>query len=276
MSTGITSLTSLEYIIKTKYSAVLKLEDGCVYAQDGVQEYLQKEKGSPGQSSPSKARATISMSITINNVDQELCGHFLWDLADMAIRDKFKFNSNGDSSNALHDSSSPGDVAVDEFEANHTIVTRVFEYLSNKPREHTKEVGVQLICWLPYHLGQLRQLEDDDKGRLMSREQSEIGRNLYELFKDDVVFQRHKATFEKTYWTVDEMKEVQKWVMDSAVVRKLDKEWRAKVQLTANPTRGYLKGFVRMVVGGLLRERSWEVPNACWWLKEFMAAVSDS
>ncbi|KAI0593663.1 hypothetical protein F4775DRAFT_577003 [Biscogniauxia sp. FL1348] len=268
---GIASLTSLEYIIKYKYLAVLKLEDDYVDVQDGVKEYLQKKKDSASRPSHSKDHATISMTITINNVDQEQCGHFLWDLADMAIRDKFKFNLDGNASNALH-SSSQGTIAVDEFEANHTIVTRTFEYLSKEPNDQSKEISKYLLDWLPYHLGRLRELEDEDKGALPPHEQYKIGQSLYELFKDDVVLKRHKATFEQVFWTEAEMKDVQKWLMDSAVVRRLDKKWRAEVQLAANPIRGYLKGLVRMVVEGLLRERSWGVESAYWWLKEFMTA----
>jgi len=38
---GTESLVSLQYIIESKYPAVLKLEDGSVYGKDGVQEYLE-------------------------------------------------------------------------------------------------------------------------------------------------------------------------------------------------------------------------------------------
>ncbi|KAI5918674.1 hypothetical protein F4810DRAFT_691137 [Camillea tinctor] len=270
--TGIASLTPLEYIIKNKYSAVLKLEDSYVDVQDRVLEYFrEKNKDSLGRSSLSKDHATISMNITINNVDQELCGHFLWDLADMAIRDKFKFNFNSDGSNALH-SSSQGTVTVDEFEANHTIVTRTFEYLDMEPSEQSKGIGGYLLEFLPFHLGQLRELEDDDKGALAPHKQSKIGQDLCKLFRDDVILNRHKATFEQVYWTAAEIKVVQKWFMDSAVVRKVDKKWRDEMQSAITPIKGYLRGLVKMVVSGLLRDRSWGVENAYRWLKEFIAA----
>jgi hypothetical protein len=264
----------LDYIIRNKYSAVLKLEENYVYAQDDVQEYLQKKKDSLGPSSHSMDRATISMTININNVDQELCGHFLWDLADKAIRDNFKFRFDGDASNALHSSSQEA-IAVDEFEAHHTIVTWAFKYLSREPRDETKEIGQYLVYWLPYHLSCLRQLEDEDKGALVSHELFEMGQNLYKLFKDDVVFRRHKAAFEKSYWTAVEMEDVQKWMMDSAIVRRLDKTWRGEVQRAANPTRGYLREFVRVVLGGFLEDRSWDVHSAYDWIENFMVAVSD-
>ncbi|KAK1480681.1 hypothetical protein CTAM01_14243 [Colletotrichum tamarilloi] len=269
---GIESLTSLEYVIKNKYSAVLMIEDGSVFPQDGVVEYLQKQRELSNRSANSKDRPTISMTITINNVDQELCGHFLWDLADMAIRDKFKFDFNN--SNALHNSSQRI-ISVDEFEANQTIVTRAFNYLKGNPQEETKTIGEYLVCWLPYHLGQLRQLEDEGKGELTTNERAEIGSNLYNLFKDDAVFKRHRASLGEVYWWADEMTDVQKWLTDPTVVRKLDKPWRAKMERARYPTRGYLKEFVHMVVRGFLRERSWNVPSACRWLKEFMAADKD-
>ncbi|KAH0522734.1 hypothetical protein TsFJ059_006533 [Trichoderma semiorbis] len=267
---GTESLASLEYIIKNKYSAVLKLDDGCVFGQDGVKEYLRKDIDSSGRASNTKDRATISMTITINNVDQELCGHFLWDLAHKAIRDKFNFNLDGDASNALHGGRDT--IAVDEFEAHHTIVTRAFEYLSKSPREQTENIGPYLVTWLPFHLSRLRQLEDDDQGSLMPSEQSEIGQNLYKLFKNDEVFLRHKESFQDAWWRVSEIEDLQKWLMDSAIMRRLDKRWRDEVQLAASPTRGYLKELVRVIIQGFLRERSWNIYSACQWLLQLMKA----
>lgn len=211
------------------------------------------------------------MTITINNVDQELCGHFLWDLAHKAIRDKFKFDF--DAASTLH-SSNQAIIAVDEFEAHHTIVTRAFEYLGNGQSEQTKQIGRYLVCWLPFHLGRLRQLEDEDKGELLPSEKFEIGQNLYRLFKADQVFRRHIATFQLTWWLVDEMEDVQKWLMDSAVVRRLDRRWRDEVQLAASPARGFLKALVRLAIDGFLRERSWGVQSAYYWIEQFMGAVS--
>ncbi|KAH0489615.1 hypothetical protein TgHK011_010035 [Trichoderma gracile] len=265
------SLASMEYIIKNKYSAVLKLDGEYVFGQDGVKEYLRKDVNVSGRSAHSKDRATISMTITINNVDQELCGHFLWDLAHKAIRDKFNFNLDDEAANAFH-GGSRATIAVDEFEAHHTIVTRAFEYLSKPHREQTEEIGTYLVGWLPYHLSRLRQLEDDDQGALMPSEQFEIGQNLYKLFKGGETFERHKTSFQGMLWTVDEMMDVQKWLMDSAVMRRLDKRWRDEVQLASSPTRGFLKEWVRIVVCGLLRERSWNVEAACDWLEQFMKA----
>ncbi|OTA04241.1 hypothetical protein A9Z42_0048210 [Trichoderma parareesei] len=265
------SLASMEYIIRNKYSAVLKLDDGYVFGQDGVKEFLRKDVNVSGRSAQSKDRATISMTITINNVDQELCGHFLWDLAHKAIRDKFNFNLDDEAANAFH-GGSRASIAVDEFEAHHTIVTRAFEYLNKPHREQTEKIGAYLVGWLPYHLSRLRQLEDDDQGALMPSEQFEIGQNLYKLFKGGEVFRRHKQSFQRVLWTVDEMMDVQKWLMDSAVMRRLDKRWRDEVQLASSPTRGYLKEWVRVVVCGLLRERSWEVEPAYGWLEQFMKA----
>ncbi|KAI3323634.1 hypothetical protein HD806DRAFT_497394 [Xylariaceae sp. AK1471] len=265
---GIESLVSLQYIIENKYSAVLKLEDGYVYGQDGVKEYLQKEKAKSDKSPNSKDRATISMTITIENVDQEVCGHFLWDLAHKAIRDKFKFDFDTAGPNSgLHGRQAA--ITADELEAHHTIVTRAFEYLDREPREQTKEIGEYLVCWLPYHLGCLRQLEDDDR-ELTPSEQSEIGRNLQKLFRDQQVMKQHRASFAKTYWWADEMETVQKWLMDSAVVRRVDREWRQVVQQAVSPTRGFMRELVEVVVRGFLRERSWEVHNAYNWIEEFM------
>jgi hypothetical protein len=263
---------SLQYIIENKYSAVLKLEDGCVYSKDGVKEYLQKEKAKTDKSPHSKDRATISMTITIENVDQEVCGHFLWDLAHKAIRDKFKFDFDTPGpNNGLHGRQAA--ITADELEAHHTIVTRIFAFLDREPNEQTNEIGEYLVCWLPYHLACLRQLEDDDR-ELTPSEQSEIGRNLQKLFRDKQVVKRHRESFGNTYWTVDEMEDVQKWLMDSAVVRRVDREWRQAVQQAITPTRGFMREIVEVVVRGLLRERSWRVVNACLWILEFMDLVS--
>jgi hypothetical protein len=161
-------------------------------------------------------------------------------------------------------------IALDEFEAHHTIVMRAFEYLSKEHSDQTKEIGKYLVNWLPYHLDRLRQLEDEEKGTLMPNERLEIGQNLYKLFQDESVFRRHRASFEGTWWLEEEMECVQKWLMDSAVVRRLDKRWRDEVQLAISPTRGYLRKLVRMVVEGFLREKSWGVHDAYYWIANFM------
>lgn len=215
------------------------------------------------------------MTITINKVDQDLCGHFLWDLADMAIRDKFKFNLNGDSLNAVGTNNVQNAVVLDEFEANHSIVVQAFKYLSKEPLEQTKDIGQYLLLRLPYHLNQLRKLEDDDQGALTPHQRLEIGQNLYKLFKDDVLVQRHKATFQQSCWTAADIMDVQKWMSDTAVTRRLDRKWQDKLQAAVNPTKGYLEELVRVVVQGLLKDRTWEVSSACIWLKEFIAVVSD-
>ncbi|KAL6907289.1 hypothetical protein GGI43DRAFT_257779 [Trichoderma evansii] len=270
---GEESLASLHYIIKNKYSAVLKIDDCYIYGQDGVKDYLRKERVSSGQSLSSKDRPTISMTITINNVDQETCGHFLWDLAHKAIRDKFSFNVDGDTSNTLS-GSNWGTIDVDEFDAHYTIVTRAFDYLS-KPhsRDETKEIGKYIASRLPYHLNCLRQLEDEDKGALMPSQHFNIGQNLYELFRNEEVFMRHKESFEKLWWTVEEMENVQKWLMDSAVMRKLpDRKWRDEIQSAMSPARGYLKHFAKFLIRSFLKERSWDAYYAYKWIEQLIEA----
>ncbi|PTB65626.1 hypothetical protein BBK36DRAFT_1202259 [Trichoderma citrinoviride] len=268
LCTDTESLVSMEYLIKTKYSAVLKLDWGYVFGQDGVKEYLRKDMS---RSAQSKDRASISMTITINNVDHELCGHFLWDLAHKAIRDKFNFKLDDEASNAFH-GGSRATIAVDEFEAHHTLVRRAFEYLSKPHREQTENIGAYFVKWLPYHLSRLRQLEDDDQGALMPEEQLEIGHNLYKLFRSDEVFRQHKYSFQRARWMVDEMMDVQQWLRDWAVVRRLESRWRDKARQAVSPITGYLKELVRVVVEGFLRERSWEVEAAYGWLEQFMKA----
>jgi hypothetical protein len=252
------------------------VEDGYVYAQDGIEDYLANGQDTPGRPSHSSGRGTISMTITINDVDQELCKHFLWDLAHKAIRDKFKFEFDGDSPNSglISNSGHGGAIRVDTFDAHHTIVQRTFEYLSKLPQDQTATIGIYLISWLPYHLDKLRSLEDEDKGTLSQHAAFEIGQNLHILFKDQEIFRRHKTSFEKTWWTTSEIENVQKWLMDSAVTRKLNKQWRDEVQLAASPIQGYLRELVTMVLKGFLQERSWDVQNACYWIQNFMDVVS--
>ncbi|KAK4445818.1 hypothetical protein QBC34DRAFT_332627 [Podospora aff. communis PSN243] len=277
LSSGTESLVSLQYIIENKYSAVLKIEDGFAYGQDGVEQYLRSnEKGRAHRGSDSEGnggRPTISMTITISNVDQEVCGHFLWDLAHKAIRDKFRFEFDTASNSALHQGGSQAIISVDEFEAHRTIVNRTFKYLLGMPPVHrTKKIADYMVCWLPYHLERLRQLEFDEEEvkSLTPSEQSEIGQNLYKLFTDTSVLSRFHSSFEKTYWTVYEMDTIQDWLMDSSVAKRLDRKWRTKVQKAVSPTRGVLLDFVKVVVQGFLRERSWSVSGAFRWVGEFM------
>ncbi len=267
------SLVSLQYIIENKYSAVLKLEDGYIYGQDGVKEYLEKEKGTSDKSSRSREHASISMTITINQVDQEVCGHFLWDLAHKAIRDKFKFDFDAASNSALI-GSNRATIAINEFEAQLTFVTRAFKYLAKEPRDQTTDIGRYLVYWLPFHLEQLRKLEEQDKGALTSDEQFEIGKSLYNLFKSDEVVRRHRAIFQRAHWPVENIEHMQTWLLDWSIVRRLDKSWRDGLKEATTPTRGFLKHLAEMVVEGFLRERSWDVDNAYLWIEQFMLIVS--
>lgn len=263
-------LASLEYIITNKYSAILKLEDGYVYAQDDVASYLKKRTNDSAKALQSPERPTISMTIKIDNVDQELCGHFFWDLAQQTIRQNFKSFNFDTASNTLD--TSRHTIAVDEFTAHHTIVTRAFDYLDQQSTVQTQHIGSHLVFWLPYHLDRLRQLENEDKGTLMPSEKLRLGRNLYELFKNRETFARHLESFKPSYWTAKEMGQVKVWLMDSGIVRKLEPKWLNEIQRAVNPVRGFLKELVGTVLEGLLRDRSWDVSYAYAWIKEFMEA----
>lgn len=271
------SIGLLEDIITSKYLAILKIDnspDGpFVEGQDGALEYLQKEKAHKVRHS--KDQPMISMTININNVEQEIVGHFLWDLAQKAIRDQFRFNLDSASNTAHMRQIS---IAVDEFEAHHAIVMRAFKYLSGEPSEATDVIGRYLFYWLPYHLGVLTQLDYEEKGYLMPDEQLDIGNNLYQLFKDSELFKRHKVIVERTYWTAEEMEKVQKWLMNSAVVRRVPKQWREEVQGAPSPARGFLSPFVKSVIESWLRSRERLSSDASWnyraWIRGFMEVVS--
>ena len=265
---GKESLTSLEDIISAKYSAVFKIEGCYVYGQDGVEDYFTNQKHTCARPSRIQDHATISMTININNVDQESCSHFLWNLAQKSILEKFDFDK------AMTSSRTRGVIAVDAFEAHHTIVTRTFDYLSRETSDQIAAAGCHLVSWLPYHLDQLRELEDDEKGELTPYDKFDIGHELYTLFQNNEVFLRHRERSEQSLWWADEMDAVQKWLMDPVVERRLDKKWRNGVQMAASPTKGYLRVWAKTVVEGFLRGRSWDVRNVYYWIAEFMEVVS--
>lgn len=267
LSTRINSpLASLEYIITNKYSAVLKIEDNCVYGQDNVEDYVIRKTHDSERSRPS-----ISMSIEINDVDQEICGHFFWDLAKQALRHNFKFDFDTAST------TSHNIIDVDEFEAHHTIVTQAFDYLKDEPTDQNIAIGPFLVLWLPYHLDRLRHLEDEIKGSLLPGQRMDIARSLYNLFKDDQVFTRHRESFKTTYWSEEKLRQVKTWLMDStSQLRRLAPKWLNEVHEAVNPVRGFLKPLVETVLKGFLRDRSWDVQNAYNWIKEFMKVVSSA
>lgn len=265
---GTDSITSLQDIIETKYSPILMLEGTSVYGQDGVKEYFQAARRKVSKSLHNQAGPTISMSINITNVDKELGGIFFWDLAHKAIRDRFRFDFD-------IASNIQATIAVDEFEAHHAIARRALDYLDKEPEVQTNAIGEYLVFWLPNHLESLVQLEKDNRESLKPAERDKIAASLYTLFKNDEVLRRHRAIFEKVYWLAKEMEDIQRWLTASTVVWKLDAEWwEAKAKRAKSPTKGYLRGFVNMVVEGFLRERSWDVVNASYWIEEFMCAVS--
>lgn len=253
---------------------MLKLDYDRVMVQEDVKDILQKGKDSRHKVSSLRDGPTISMSITINSVDQELCQHFLWDLAQKSIRDKFKFDFDSAANRLL---GSPHTIEVDEFDANHSIVKHAFDYLEHKPLDETKPIGGYLVTWLPFHLKQLQKLEQDDKGELSPVEKRHIADGLYNLFNSDVVFNRHKDSFAGNwiYWFPHEMRHVNEWFMDSAAVRRLDKQWLREIKAASSPTRGYLRPLVRLVLDQLLQEkdRTWETISTYRWLEQFVLLV---
>ncbi|KAJ7619348.1 hypothetical protein FB45DRAFT_755212 [Roridomyces roridus] len=268
--TGKDSIASLQDIIQSKYAAVLDIKDSRVVAQDGVKKYLEKEQKTAEAASPSSpGSSTISMTINIQNAGQEMCANFLWDLAHRCVRDRFDFKLDGASSGNRNA------ICVDEFDVHRSIVQKAFEFLNAEPRSQTAKIGKYLVCWLPYHLRKLKELEDNKKGRLTEQERIEIGQKLYTLFRDADTFQRHKGIFVQTHWTAHELRDLLKWLRDSAVMRQADAEWYDEMQQTYRPTRGFLKGLVTLLVNGLLRERTWDVSNARVWLQQFMALDGD-
>ncbi|KAI0161747.1 hypothetical protein GGR52DRAFT_138239 [Hypoxylon sp. FL1284] len=263
LHSGRGSLVSLGYIIRDRYPAILTFKDGYVDSQDGMKAHLQVGSGTARKSSSSKEHPTIDMSITINQVDQEHCGHFFWDLAGMMLRDRFHFN--------LTSSSSQAAIAVDEFKSKHTIVTYTFKYLQEEPREETKAIGPYLVGYLPWHLERLHQLEDDSRtDDDLTATKRNIGNDLYELFKDDNVLLRHQESFHRYSWTVDEIYYMYGWLTDRVVMRNVDKKWLDEVMRHKSPTRGPFKELVKMVVKGFLTERNWPVEDAYRWIDTFM------
>lgn len=272
LSSGFAYVPWLESAIKTKYSTILKLEDGLVCTQDEVEEYFREIGTASKLSVTTEDQSSISMTVSIRNASREQCGQFFWTLADRAFRDKFQFPFEGESLNSFH--SLGQRISVDEFEAHYFIATHAFQYFANAPVDATKAIGNYLLNWLPHHLDTLRELEDTKKGELTSAQKVEIGLGLYKMFKDDSVVQSHKESFQKCFWTSDEFKNVRLWMDDPVVVRDMDRTWRAEVKQASDPTKGYLKHLVTAVLQGFLVDRTWDIANACEWLRHFMDLVS--
>lgn len=273
---GSDSLVPLSYIIKNKYDAIFKIEDegGFVDVQDAVSEFLREKSVTPRRPPQSEEQATISMTITIHNVDQETCGNFLWDLALKSNRDKFKFDFDADSANK---SQATIQIAADELEAHHTIVLSTFKFLEGECNDQNKILGEYLVNWLPHHLNRLRVLRDEELRDLKKREYQSIGQNLYKLFNDNKIFERHKAILHKTYWDVWELEEIQDWLRDPTVVRGIqDKPWKDRVKNVNSPSRGYLQCFTRMMVESMLKETRYDAVAAFSWVRHLIDAVSSS
>lgn len=269
---GTESLVSLQNTIKTKYSTVLKIEGGNVHVQDIAVDFLRKADITSAAPLEHRESATISMTITVKNVDIETCGNFLWDLAHKANREKFNFDFEAYQAS----NSTTAKIAVDELDAHHTIVLRTFQYLNEEPIDRTSDLGHYLVCWLPDHLAALRSLQEDKNRFLRPQEYQEIGQNLYTIFKDDTIFERHRSKFETAFWSVKDMKEIREWLTDTSVMRAVqDKSWRNHVKHTISPATGYLRCFARLIVESLLRGRSCNVHQSFYWVTGLKSAVSN-
>lgn len=205
---------------------------------------------------------------------KRLAGDFLWDLAHKSNREKFKFDFQ-EAFNASKGNQAA--IAVNEMDAQYTIVQRIFEYLKEDPVDQTNNFGLYAVENLPHHLDRLRSLQHEKQRPLRSHELQEIGKNLYILFKDKEVFERHKDCFKGMYWGVEDMQAIRDWLTDSWVVMGIeDMPWRDQVKQVYSPARGYLQVFTRLLIEELLRKRSISC-RGDWtfeWLQELIKAVS--
>lgn len=258
-------------MIENKYPEILGEHDGFVYVKDVIRDYLMKTSDTSRTPPPTEQDSLISMTITVKNVDQETCGNFLWDLAHKSNREKFKFDFQ-EAFNA--NNSSQTTIAVDEIDAHHTIVQRIFKYLRHESGDQTTEFGTYAFQYLPHHLRRLLSLYHKRQGPLRPHELQEIGKNLYVLFKDNEVFQSHKAIIEKVYWDVKDMEAIRDWLTESWVVMGIeDMPWRDQVKQVYSPARSYLQNFARWIVENLLRKRSGANQSTFAWLQQLMQAV---
>lgn len=272
LSSRTESLVSLESTIKNNYSTVLKIENGNVHIQDIALDFVKKADVTSQASQGPGDSSTISMTITIHNVDRETCGNFLWDLAHKANRQKFNFDFE-----AQQAGNSTARIAVDELEAYHTIILKTFQCLNEEPNEQTKDIVGHLACFLPNHLAGIRHLQEEKNQFLRPHEYQEIGQNLYTLFKDGTIFDRHRDKFERMFWNVDDLREIREWLTDNSFMRGVqDKSWRNQVKSTVSPANGYLRYIARSMVESLLRGRRCEVWQASYWVLQLKDAVSNS
>ena len=270
-------MASLETVIKTKYSAVLKLSDGCVVEQENIRDYLEtraKEKEAAALRGPaSGSRGTISMSIILNNVDEHVAKQFFWDLAHTDMRGQLRTALNGGSSGTAFDHR----ISISEFDSRYTIIKQAFEYLSEEnPKEQAKPIGKYLIEYLPVHLGRLFDLDSQDEGDLPKEDRIYIGNSLYDMLKDGAALKRHKDIFEQIWYTTNDLKQLNTWLGDSKAMSKVDPKWVKEMQQEKIPSKGYLKEFASTIVRGLLRERYWRAGGALDWIVEFIMLVGFS
>lgn len=160
----------LQRAIEKKYSPIFELSDNHIEVKDSVKDFLLWQSISAEGKPCSSDQSTISMTISINNLQKDHCACFLWEVAQRAIGDKFKFDFNVAAAKATAQL-----IRVDMSEAHHTIVRHAFDYLIGKPTEEQDEKGLHNISKyltqsLPFHLGELHVLEIEAKRDLTSLE----------------------------------------------------------------------------------------------------------
>lgn len=221
----------------------------------------------------SEATSSISMTITINNADPKICGHFFWDLASKTVRDDFR-DDFMKVLTAAH-SGVPA-IGVEEFEVHRKIITMTFAYLIADEKTETKELGKHLLRYLPYRLSRLDDLECEDIGSLSPNHTLEIGLGLYQIFTDCAIVNRHQASFEGAVWSKNDVEVVKQWLTRShrsISKKKTDSKWNDICQ-QSNPTDGFLGQWTAQITYQFLRTREWQAKSAYAWVENLMGMVS--
>jgi len=253
-------------MIEQKYSSILKYED-YVSILDGVDEVVQNER-STTRNTIAAGGPKISATITITDVDQEVCQHFLWDLAHKGIREKFKFDFDAPSSLQRR---KKAEISVNEFDAHLSIVLQTFKFIEAEPNERTKAIGRYILQYLPSHLKHLSDMQGINT--LLDSDKRDIGHFLFDLFESDRTFVNHKDIFECFTWDVQDVDVFRKWFDDPVATKSIYKKWLREARTRESPQPGFLRELMNVVVKHWLRDRSWNAGNAYDWVASFYSMV---
>ncbi|KIW87027.1 uncharacterized protein Z519_12324 [Cladophialophora bantiana CBS 173.52] len=270
LNSGKASLQPFERKLKEKYARILHVIDGRVEVDYDIEDLFRTQDSSVSGTVtvPDSDNPRITMTISINQADLRTVQQFFWDLSDKLRTGRFDFSADKSSLDGK------GVIRTDEIRASYYIADQLLKLLNDEPHEKTQCLVLYALKYLTHHLRKVK--ESLDQGKLGSSERRIIAKRLVDLLSDVEGIEKFWGAtnvLSLTWIEPDEVETVRGLLKDEKTIDVLQPKERRWVRVHTAESEGkagIYKPISLMVARHWLRDRSWKVFPAYYWIRKYI------